>query len=504
MGNKIITEKDFWMCSSGCVPAQMQGTHLVAKKKGGEIYITNKDMATSSFIDFGCNKYMLLMAAIAAVAVVAAVVVGVLTVATGGLALIAVGAIAGLAGAAIGGVVGGLLCGQKMASKRVWSGQKSNLKVLGTPTITGDHKMICPVGGTVTFAPQIKNWWQAISLGTANYIGKLFEGMMAGAAIGSLGAAWMGGSAAMAGGAGMRGLGQASLNLLKNMPKNFVVNIAESFGKVGMAFRGIMGAQNTMATYGNTGEAGIGDFAKGAVSMETGAYDGVKNIATGQGTWQDYIGTVLMFSPVGKGKRDFEDSYRKADDADAPAKDAETNKADEEGTTAPKDGDAGNTKPKEDGEAFEDGVSTKAKGEIGEAEAIKKLKEDGFTEVVQIQNNSGHGIDVIARNPETGNVKCVEVKANTSQLSEAQRKGGEEFVKDRLDRATSGEGHYKIPPNSEQMKLDAEKAKDWISDAENVDYEVHRVKVDNTTGAPGQPEVTKWDPKPKKPKPKKG
>jgi hypothetical protein len=46
------------------------------------------------------------------------------------------------------------------------------------------------------------------------------------------------------------------------------------------------------------------------------------------------------------------------------------------------------------------------------------------------------------------------------------------------------------------MKLDAENAKKWIENAENVDYEVHRVNVDNATGkVMGEPKVDPWTPK---------
>ncbi|NJM79747.1 MAG: hypothetical protein HC854_09190 [Flavobacterium sp.] len=51
---------------------------------------------------------------------------------------------------------------------------------------------------------------------------------------------------------------------------------------------------------------------------------------------------------------------------------------------------------------------------MGEAKVIENLKAQGYTDVVQVQNNSSHGVDVIARNPLTGEVKCIEVKANTS------------------------------------------------------------------------------------------
>lgn len=362
MGNKIITEKDFWMCSTGAVPAQLQGTRLGTKKKSGEVYITVEDKATSSFIDFGCTKYMLLAALAVAAAVVVLAVVGVLTVATGGAALIALGAVAGLVGAAIGGIVGGLLCGQKVASKRVWSGSKSNFISQGTKTITGDHTMTCAAGGTITFAPQIKNWSQAVALGGANYLGKLMEGMMAGAAVGMGGAILSGGAGAIATG-GMRGLGQATLQFAKSMPKNFVVNAVESISKFGLALRGVMGVQNTAQTYGNTGDASIGDFAKGTVAMETGAYDSAKNIGSGNGTWQDYMGMAMMVAPVGQGKRDLEDSFtNKADEV-------ETSKADKETTNKVENQEANAPKKEGDGEAYEtEGISEQEKPKAGSAE----------------------------------------------------------------------------------------------------------------------------------------
>ncbi len=92
----------------------------------------------------------------------------------------------------------------------------------------------------------------------------------------------------------------------------------------------------------------------------------------------------------------------------------------------------------------------------------------------------------------------MEVKANSLKLSADQAKGGKDFVEKRLDRAIEGKGHYKIPPNTEQMKLDAEKAKEWIKDSPKTDYEIHQVPVDNTTGAAGNPKVSPWESKPKK------
>src|SRR5262245_65959520 len=103
-----------------------------------------------------------------------AAVLAVVVVAAAGLALgvlIAAGAIAGAAGAAFGGVVGALICGQKAAAARKWLSSKPDMIIKGQQAITGDDQMKCMLfGETITFAPHIKNWWQAIALGAANYI----------------------------------------------------------------------------------------------------------------------------------------------------------------------------------------------------------------------------------------------------------------------------------------------------------------------------------------------
>ncbi|WP_461532117.1 PAAR-like protein [Sinomicrobium sp.] len=331
---KIITEKDFWTCSMGNVPAQLQGPEpskgYGVKKQSGELYITKDDKATSSWIDFGCKKYMMLMAAAAAIAVVALAVVGVLTVATGGAALIAVGAIAGLAGAALGAIVGGLLCGQKAAALREWTGSKPDLIIHQRNAITSDHKMICSVGGTIEIAPNIKNWKQAIALGSANYIQGLLEGMTRGAFIGMGGGALSGGVGAFAAG-GLRGLGSAGLNFLKAAPgyvgRNFAKGVFLDWGK-----KSAEGGENFLRTYGEEGSAGVGDFAGGIKKSALGDVDAVKNIFTGNCSWSDVQSLALLFAPVSGGKR-------KSSASDSATQSHKGNK--------PKAETDGNTKPKE-------------------------------------------------------------------------------------------------------------------------------------------------------------
>lgn len=497
------------MCTGGAVPAQLQTTQLTTKKVSEHKYITVADKATSSWIDFGCMKLMLLMAIVAAV-------VAALIVATGGAALavvVAAGAAAGAAGAAFGAVLGTLICGQKAAAAREWLDSKSNLVIQGQKAITGDHKMICHIfGETVSFAPHIKNWWQAISIGAANYIGGILEGMLAGAAIGfGIGALFAGGSALAAG--GLRGLGQAGLQFLRQAPMNVLRNFGASFGYAGgftksaMLFagglRGVMGLQSALNQYGTTGEFG-GDTAKafgaGVFGMETGLVQSVRNIASGQATWQDIAGLGLMLTPVHQNLRNRPDGETAPRDGEVRDTDAET-RDNEDGTPNARtnDGEA----PRQEGEfeAFEEArdLGNNRVGSLGEQAVVDRLIADGYTDILQIQNNSGHGVDVIARNPLTGEVKAIEVKANSSQLSAAQRQGGEAYVADRLRRAANGERGYGVPPNPENLPADARRAQQWLEDAPNVDYEVHRVPVDRTTGEAGTPEVSTWDPPPQEP-----
>jgi len=281
MGNKIITEKDFWMCTGGLVPAQLQTTQLTTKKVGDFKYITERDTATSSWIDFSCKKLMLIMALLA-------VAIALATVATGGAALIAICAAAAGAGAIFGAVLGSLLCGQLAAAARMWLDNKSDLIIQGQKAITGDHQMKCLIfGDTISFAPQIKNWWQAVALGTSNFIGEVLKNMMYGAAIGA-------GAAVITGGPAV--LSQFGLS-------NIGANWLATWGGAGLGLRGLMGAQSMLGAYGNTGQLTGGDVAKGVFAMEVGTFHAAQNILSGRGTVDDFIGVGLWMLPTPKGNR---------------------------------------------------------------------------------------------------------------------------------------------------------------------------------------------------------
>lgn len=122
------------------------------------------------------------------------------------------------------------------------------------------------------------------------------------------------------------------------------------------------------------------------------------------------------------------------------------------------------------------------KGKCGEWLAKMDMVRDGFDQVVAVQNNSGHGVDLIGRNSATGEVKVWEVKtsegASAPGLSRPQREmGGEKFTAERLRRAANGEGNYgKVPA----AKKNARTAREWIAEAgEKISYEKREVFVDD-------------------------
>ena len=87
-------------------------------------------------------------------------------------------------------------------------------------------------------------------------------------------------------------------------------------------------------------------------------------------------------------------------------------------------------------------------GKVAEARAVHMLIKEDYKDIVTIQNNSGYGIDLVARNKD-GKIVFFEVKATLSEpvsgkelpLSKAQEKP--DFVVDRLERAIDAKGHWK-------------------------------------------------------------
>lgn len=128
------------------------------------------------------------------------------------------------------------------------------------------------------------------------------------------------------------------------------------------------------------------------------------------------------------------------------------------------------------------GKKTGEKGKCGEWLAKQDMREKGFDEVVEIQNNSGHGVDLVGRNSKTGEVKVWEVKTTETDrapgLSKSQGEmGGEDFTKDRLNKAANARGHYK---NSPMARKNANKVKKWLEKAgDKITYEKREIFIDD-------------------------
>lgn len=212
---------------------------------------------------------------------------------------------------------------------------------------------------------------------------------------------------------------------------------------------------------------------------------------------------------MAKGGRAAEDAAKAAKamkEAEEAAKAAKLAKEADEGAKAAKLAKEGKqAKEAEDaakaaegkGGAKVKGNKTGEKGKCGEWLAKQDMVKDGFDEVVEVQNNSGHGIDLIGRNSTTGEVKVWEVKTtdgpSAPSLSKAQAElGGEKFTTDRLKRASVGKGNYgKVPA----AVANAKKVKDWIEDASKVVYEKREVFIDDIekgcTKHPNRPSKSK-------------
>jgi Holliday junction resolvase-like predicted endonuclease len=102
--------------------------------------------------------------------------------------------------------------------------------------------------------------------------------------------------------------------------------------------------------------------------------------------------------------------------------------------------------------------STKKTGNEGERLARRYLEGQGYDVLGSIQNRSGHGIDLVARD-QNGNLMFFEVKTGAGDrapgLSEAQAKGADSFVRSRLASAAAGKGAWGAvhDPNAQASAL---------------------------------------------------
>ncbi|PPU75361.1 XVIPCD domain-containing protein [Xanthomonas cucurbitae] len=139
-------------------------------------------------------------------------------------------------------------------------------------------------------------------------------------------------------------------------------------------------------------------------------------------------------------------------------------------------------------------------GAIGEALVSHDLAARGYTDLVPIQNNSGHGIDVVGINPQTQRWESFEVKASVQGIARSQGGDPEQFVVSRLNRAIAKQGQW-APQNTWEEQAQSTAAR-VLAEARDittgkVDIEANWAKVnlarDPATGTlTGTPEIGKW------------
>ena len=276
---KFLNDKDYFICSGGIMPAQILTHQVVAGKNDGTKYLTSKDVLTKTTGDFVCKKLMLLMAIVAALVA--------LTAGAGLAVIIAAAAAAGAAGAGLGA----LICGHMASAARVWVLDKPNVKIgpMQISAVTDKSFMLCSALGTekITYAPYIKNWWQALVVGINNFAVEMFKCIMAGAAV--------------AGGAVLltEGIGA----FLANAGANYLMTWTTGWG---LGLRGFMGASdfvNQKYVGGKSDQEALDSaFDSAAFGMEKGTYNSASKVATGNGTPEDYAALLAWGAPVGKNK----------------------------------------------------------------------------------------------------------------------------------------------------------------------------------------------------------
>ncbi|KAB8196942.1 hypothetical protein FKV24_004175 [Lysobacter maris] len=146
-------------------------------------------------------------------------------------------------------------------------------------------------------------------------------------------------------------------------------------------------------------------------------------------------------------------------------------------------------------------------GEIGEAIMAHDLAQKGYRDIVPIQNNSGHGNDLVAINPDTDKWEIFEVKASAKGIARGQGPEPQPLVSQRIGLAIREEGHWD-PKNmwEEAAKPTAERIRE-----ETFDRDTRQLKVDTywsrinleqdpATGLiKGEPKIEQWLPKAERP-----
>lgn len=133
-------------------------------------------------------------------------------------------------------------------------------------------------------------------------------------------------------------------------------------------------------------------------------------------------------------------------------------------------------------------------GDLGEKGAKGWLKRHGYTEVMQFQNPSGHGLDIVARHRD-GTLTFFEVKTSTGGrapgLTEAQADQAT-YIVTRLNKAASAGPWWRKTPLAVRSRAD-----DLFNDIRmGAKYRRYRIEITNATNsaAPTQFRILPWSP----------
>lgn len=102
-------------------------------------------------------------------------------------------------------------------------------------------------------------------------------------------------------------------------------------------------------------------------------------------------------------------------------------------------------------------------GDIGEAIMTRDLVKDGYTNIVSVQNKSGHGIDLVGRNP-AGELEFFEIKTSARGMAREQYGNPDEFITERLRLAIREKGQWAEHRVPEGMRDLAEQLRNEIND----------------------------------------
>jgi Holliday junction resolvase-like predicted endonuclease len=144
-------------------------------------------------------------------------------------------------------------------------------------------------------------------------------------------------------------------------------------------------------------------------------------------------------------------------------------------------------------------------GDFGERVAKDYYRLKGYDEFFEVQNPSGNGVDIVARNSKTGDMIKVEVKTTRQEklwnngdtkeipMSKDQKEmGGKEYTDDRLNRAANEDDGYTDGVSSEQAEAALEAQTQAKKSGAEIKTEKMDIYVDENGKLRTDPVIRNW------------